>query len=329
MSYSSPLYEPALTSIFSSYISDYIEQKRALHYKFNPEAFILGQFDKYCADIGLEKAAINHDLLQGWNIRRPEESVSTHHQRIRVVRAFSVFLSCKGIEAPIKFHPLPKLSNDFMPYIFQQEELTQLFEVVDAENQIVRAISPVKHFVFPALLKTTYCCGLRISEATHLKNADVDLTSGTATIVNSKNGCDRMIVFSKSLLELLKEYRAHQEIIEFGSEYFFPAPDRGFYNNSTIYNNFREYLFHAGILHGGRGKGPRVHDLRHSFAVHTLSKWQKTGKDIYVCLPILSAYMGHKNLYETQKYLRLVPAAYEELTNAYDQQFGHIFPEVN
>lgn len=111
------------------------------------------------------------------------------------------------------------------------------------------------------------------------------------------------------------------------SIYFFPAPDGGFYDTSTIYDIFRKCLFDAGIPHRGRGKGPRLHDLRHSFAVHILNKWSSEGKDIYTCLPILRTALGHDRITTTEKYLRLVPEAYMEVTEPFNDRF-HTITEV-
>jgi len=85
--------------------------------------------------------------------------------------------------------------------------------------------------------------------------------------------------------------------------------------------------FDAGIPHRGRGKGPRLHDLRHSFAVHILNKWSSEGKDIYTCLPILRTALGHDRITTTEKYLRLVPEAYMEVTEPFNERF-HTITEV-
>jgi len=174
-----------------------------------------------------------------------------------------------------------------------------------------------------------YACGLRITETLLLKNTDVDLEEGVLRLLGTKGEQARLVPMSESLISLCRSYRTNPLVLNFGSEYFFPAPDRGFYDSSTIYARFRECLFEADISHGGRGKGPRLHDIRHTFAVHTLDNWVKQGKDLYVCLPILSVYLGHTNgLSSTQQYLRLVPEAYSSLTNSFEAQFSNVFPEV-
>lgn len=180
----------------------------------------------------------------------------------------------------------------------------------------------------PVLFRMLYACGLRVTEALRLKATDVDLEQGTLLILCAKGNKDRLVAMSESLTAICQEYRSNAAVKNFGSEYFFPAPDRGFYDSSTIYDLFRQYLFAAGIGHGGRSKGPRLHDFRHTFSVHTLGNWVAQGKDLYVCLPILSAYLGHKGLKSTQHYLKLVPEAYSSITTPFEAGFGDVFPEV-
>jgi len=137
-----------------------------------------------------------------------------------------------------------------------------------------------------------------------------------------------MVVLSDSLLAICRKYRSNTLIQEYGNEYFFPTRDHGFYDASTIYADFRKYLQLSGINHRGRGYGPRLHDFRHTFAVHVIQKWQAEGKDIYLCLPILQNYLGHARLSATEQYLRLVPEAYTQVTTPCEKSFGYIFPEV-
>ena len=98
-----------------------------------------------------------------------------------------------------------------------------------------------------------------------------------------------------------------------------------------IYYWFRYCLEKAGIHHYGKGKGPREHDLRHSFCIHSLQKMQAQGIDLYAFLPVLSTYLGHVSIYATQRYLRLTAEFYPDLLKQVNETCSGIIPswEVN
>lgn len=315
-------------SVFAPYAYEYIEQRHALGFRCDIEAAFLNQFDSLCMERGILEPVLSKELLDAWGEKRPYESASNHYMRVQRIRSFTVFCQKNGVDAPSAFHPLPSPPKTFMPYIFTQDEIARFFAAVDDGNRAANCHSTLRHLVMPVLFRMLYACGLRVTEALRLKSTDVDLDQGTLLILCAKGDKDRLVAMSESLNAICQEYRSNTTIKNFGSEYFFPAPDRGFYDSSTIYDWFRQYLFAAGIGHGGRSKGPRLHDLRHTFSVHTLGNWVAQGKDLYVCLPILSAYLGHKGLKSTQKYLRLVPEAYSSVTAPFEAGFGYVFPEV-
>ena len=95
-----------------------------------------------------------------------------------------------------------------------------------------------------------------------------------------------------------------------------------------VYKAFRKFLWKAGISHGGKGKGPRLHDLRHSFCVHTLARQAKDGIDVYIALPVLSTYVGHGSVGATQRYVRLTAEAYPDLIEKASQTCSYVIPEV-
>lgn len=321
--------EYALLRVFSSFstlMENYVAQNRAVGNKYNVDVEYLVQFDAYCLQHGIVTAALTRELMDGWCEKRLHESDTSHHTRIRTMRKFAKFLHDNGIEAPMAFHPLPRLPATFTPYIFTRDEVSRFLAAAKRVKQ--HGGSPLAPTLLPLLFQVLYCCGLRVSEALSLKNEDVDLERGTLLILNAKGQKDRLVPISDSLRERCAAFRANPAAQWYSSEYFFPAPDGGRYASVTIYARFREILWLAGISHGGRGKGPRLHDLRHTFAVHTLDNWAQTGKDIYVCLPILSTYLGHKNLLSTQQYLRLTREAYPALLGAFSEHFGDVFPEV-
>jgi integrase len=109
---------------------------------------------------------------------------------------------------------------------------------------------------------------------------------------------------------------------------FFPAPDGGVYSHGTIYYKYREVLKNAGISYGGRKNGPRIHDFRHTFAVHCLRKWMSDGTDLENALQYLSVYMGHVNAAGTHTYLRLTAELFPDITSKVEAFAGNVVPKL-
>lgn len=292
------LLEPHFTSVLAPYMLDVVEQKRALGNKYNAGVEALSAFDDFCNEQQLRIPAISKELLQKWEKKRPHENETTQCFRISYVRILCKYLHSNGYDAPCAFHPAPHVNKCFVPYIFTKDEIERLFSAVDCTKE--SSESPLRHLVMPVLFRLLYTCGLRVSEALHLKVADVDLDAGVLAIYGAKGDKERLVGISDSMLTYMKSYRSNPLVANAKSIYFFPAPDGGFYDTSTIYDIFRKCLFDAGIPHRGRGKGPRLHDLRHSLAVHILNKWSSEGKDIYTCLPILRTALGHDRITTTE-----------------------------
>ena len=314
-------------SILSPMMAEFVAQKRAMGFKFNAAVESLNLFDRFCVDEDVKEPILTAALIEKWSDRKRGESIPTHVCRVTCVRGFLRFMHNNGFTAPTTFHPLTMRGSNFVPYIFTEDETRKLLMAVD-ENSPACSVSPFRHLVMPVLFRMLCCCGLRVSEALQLKVNDVDLSKGVLIIANAKGGKERLVAMSGSLTAICRAYR--DEMLSRGCEheYFFPAPDGGLYDGSTIYDNFRKYLHAAGIPHRGRGKGPRLHDLRHTFAVNVLNRWVLEGKDLYTCLPILSTYLGHVSLTSTEEYLRLVPEAYGDLTSSFEHKFETMFPEV-
>lgn len=112
------------------------------------------------------------------------------------------------------------------------------------------------------------------------------------------------------------------------SDFFFLAPDKTMISPMTVYQRYRRYLEVAGISHGEKGQGPRLHDIRHTFAVHVLQKWIKEEADLTAMLPILSTYMGHKTVRSTAQYLRLTAEVYPDLMKRVEKSCAYVIPEV-
>jgi len=164
-----------------------------------------------------------------------------------------------------------------------------------------------------------------------LKKEDVDLDKGILFVKKAKFGKERLVPLSLSVHERCREYAAKMERYPVwkDSAYFFPALHGGKYSEDTVYQLFRRLLWEARISHGGRGKGPRVHDLRHTYAVHCLRSWVRAGTDLTTAMPYLSAYLGHSGIRGTQHYLRLTAELYPDIVKRTEEKFSWVMPEVN
>ena len=133
-----------------------------------------------------------------------------------------------------------------------------------------------------------------------------------------------------SLVEKLRPYRAKSQLFRrFDSfHWFFPNKQGVPYRSDTAYRLFRKALSVAGISHGGKGKGPCLHDLRHTYAVRVLNRWVQEGKSLTTALPYLAIYMGHEGLKASQHYLRLTATMFPELIRTVENKYGWVIPEA-
>ena len=171
-----------------------------------------------------------------------------------------------------------------------------------------------------------YMCGLRISEARLLKVADVDLENGIISVHHSKKDNSRLVPMSDLLTERCRIYSKQVHPHSIAAAYYFPVPDGKPMGICNLYNNFRKFLWRAGISHGGRGYGPRIHDFRHTYAVHCLKKWAEQEKDLSVYLPVLKTYMGHGSFHETAYYLRMTVDIFPKITLKMESRYPGIIP---
>jgi integrase len=313
-----------LRSSMAPLIKSFIDFKRSLGYKFN-NTYVFRSLDRFLCDQAYESLDLSEEILSKWSQRRPNESDVTWYKRVDDIRSLAIYLN--GIGYPSYVPRLPRrYTTTFKPYIFTDEELQRFFEACD--NMEYNASYQSLYHVCPALFRLLYGCGLRISEALSLKCEDVNLTDGFIIIHETKNGEERQLPLSESLKNVLAQYRNYCRSNANGHDYFFAKRNGAKCSPDTIYKKFRKILYRAKISHAGKGNGPRVHDFRHSFSVHSLANMAEQGLDLYYCLPLLSKYLGHKSLAATDSYVRLTAEMYPKLMNGMNQICAFIFPEV-
>lgn len=183
--------------------------------------------------------------------------------------------------------------------------------------------------ILPALIRLLYGTGLRISEALSLRNKDVHLDDNYLVVRDCKNGKKRMIPISDSLSEVCKEYLKYRCLLPFSlsaNDYFFVSLAGSVCKRDAVHDWFQKILWKAGIPHNDHG--PRLHDLRHTFSVHSLAMMAESGIDLYCSLPILSTYLGHQSLESTNHYVRLTSEMYPGLLKDVDMVCLNVFPNT-
>jgi integrase len=305
-------------------MEQFVQTKQACGYRFDEGTRLLVCLDRHLSAEGLAGCELPRALLQQWLAKQPHESARTQQCRISLARQFASYLGRLGYCAYVPERSLSaKVSSGFCPRILTHSEVQQLLQAVDQLTPNARA--PLRHLIMPEVFRLLYGCGLRVNEVLHLRVGDVDLNRGILTVREAKFGKDRLVPPALPLVERLQRYAAG-----FGSRsadaYFFPSSQGGPLSHSAVYWLYRKLLLRCGIAHGGRGKGPRVHDLRHTMAVHCLLRWYREGADLDAKLPVLATYLGHQALTGTQHYLHLTAELFPEVTARADAAFGDVIP---
>lgn len=313
-------------SPFQTFIQEVIYQKRSLGYKYDSSARMLYKFDQFCLTYGCTEPVLSKELVHAWSQKRPNEAQATLQNRVNVVRQLAMYMTHLGACAyVVPKNTIPK-GPRYIPHIFSNDELAAFFKHADACH--VLSIVPHRHWIMPLLFRMLYSCGLRISEALNLKVRDVDLHAGVLMIMDGKFNKDRLVPLSKELLHRCHAYVKQVHLFSDENSYFFPSPNGQAVTKGNIYKNFRKFLWKARISHGGWGKGPRVHDFRHTFAVHCLRRWVLEGKDLTAYLPVLKTYLGHHSFSDSSQYLRLTAEIYPDITAKVECAFGYVIPTM-
>lgn len=308
--------------INAPFIEQYIAFKRNMGYAYT-DTYVFKMFDRFTVDHQTSTIGLTRELADKWNEKRPNESQATRYKRVNDIINFAIYLSHLGYETYIP-RQINNYQTTFTPYIFSKTELDAFFHACDTLD--IHRNSSMKQ-ILPVIFRLIYGCGLRVNEALRLRCRDIDLEKGLIILRHTKNGSERQVPISESLRIICTNYQ-QIHLSKHPKDYFFSKVTGQKYSSDTLYKWFRRILWKAGISHGGRGKGPRVHDFRHTFSVHSLAEMSRKGLDLYYSLPILSKYLGHASLEATDKYVRLTADMYPEIMQDINQLCSYLFPEV-
>ncbi len=293
-------------------VTQYITYRKSLGEQFlNPEAHLKA----FVRAIGQNKNLSDVQVKQVDTFLAGKGPITSNwFKKHQALRGFYRYVISRGYtkESPLPV-VIPKEPQPFIPYIYNVEELRALLDA---------SLSNQKKYVFfePYMVRTLllllYGAGLRISEAIKLTLIDVDLPQALLIIRETKFYKSRLVPLGTELTQSLSQYalQRRQKGYSLNPESpFFVGRNGKAVNLRSFEKVFRRIRKKAGVQRtDGARYQPRLHDLRHTFAVHRLTAWYKEGSDVQKWLPVLSEYLGHTCISSTSVYLTMTPALLEE-----------------
>ncbi len=316
-------------SIFSDEFNDYLNlSTKAGKRTVRKYRGTFKSLDAYLADAGVKEKALTEPLISGW-IHTITGKSRTKSAKVCQIRMFVRYLTALEIPA---FEPdYVRVSSDYVPYTFTDEEFDALITAADNLNRIVNTETLL---IFPVLLRILYGCGLRVGEAIALRWEDVDLTNGIVIIKKAKNNKQRIVPMSGSLSEILKQYRDRKFKRPFHGKLLFESSKRDgeAYQVSAFRGWFLLVLEQANISNHRSvpfERGITPHLLRHYFTFKSFLKAEAEGRSLEQTAPYLSAFLGHESLCETERYITKDYTLYEKSHRRMNESIGDLFPEVD
>jgi len=296
-------------------LDEYLALRRALGFKLHHTARELPKFVRFLECEGA--TFITTGLALRWAQEDPEASSVTHADRLAMVRRFAAWRSAEDprVEIP-PVRLLPRRYQRPTPYSYSTGEV----ERIVSSAASLPSSSGLRGLTFSTLFGLLAVTGMRIGEAVALDRDDVDLRTGILCIRDGKLGKSRFVPVHATTSEMLGHYSERRDAtLPSATVPAFFVSERGRrVSTGSSEDNFITVSFMIGLrspaVDGRRGRGPRLHDLRHRFAVSTLVHWYRAGADVDREIPKLATYLGHKGPAEVYWYLQAVPELLELAT---------------
>lgn len=292
-------------------IDQYIDWQRGRGAIFSSPAHLLRRFSRNVGDATDSDAVRSEQVAAFIEGEGPPTNYCYHKHR--TLAGFYRYAIARGLatcspvpaQAPPRFPPKP-------PYIYSPDEVRRLLESTSTYRQRVNQLEP---YTLRTLVLLLYGTGLRRGEAQRLRLADVDLPQALLTVRETKFFKSRLVPLAPPLRRALGEYDVRR--MASGAP---RSEDAAFLVNrdgtplarSTVHEAFAQLRQEARIGSENLSCQPRLHDLRHTFAVERLTAWYRQGKDVQRLLPLLSTYLGHASVAATQVYLHMTPELLRE-----------------
>jgi integrase/recombinase XerD len=302
-------------------IADYLHYRGALGYRLVSDRQILGAFGRRFELSPLR--AISADRVVRFLC--PEHIChDTVARRLRALRGFYRYVHARHGALLPALPDLPNgYSSNFTPYVYSHAELKRLLR--STPEACSNPLGQVDAQMLHTLILLLYGAGLRLGEALALNLPDLDLEQSFLRVRQSKFYKSRLVPFGEDLTRVLRQYCCR------GDRRYPGDPDSPVFrlrngrraHHKIVERTFRRLCLMAAVRRdGGPRRQPRLHDLRHTAAVHRLIHWYRSGADLQRLLPRLATYLGHKDLSGTQHYLTLTPPLLREASRRFQRYAG-------
>lgn len=284
-------------------LADYLTLRRGLGHQMADAARLLPSFVAYLDARGVSTVTV-HAALDWCQQPAPVGGITVAPRRMTAVRGFARYLS--GIDPTTEVPPtglVPFRRQRPAPFIYSDADVAALLSVACQLGE-----DPLRNLTYSTLIGLLATTGLRVGEAIKLDLGDIDHTDAVLLIRESKFGKSRLVPVQPSTLTAIEHYHAIRRTGRRGrrqpSLFISRTGRRLVYQ--VVCQTFRRIVTEAGVG-AGAARPPRLHDLRHRFAVVTLLDWYRAGEDVQAKLPALSTYLGHREPAYTYWYLTAVP----------------------
>jgi integrase/recombinase XerD len=283
---------------------EYLSLRRSLGFKMIDTEYVLRWFLTFMQSE--HETHIKTETLLRWVHASESVSLPVRSARFAVVRKFAQYVHALDSEHEVPpYRLLMHRTERTNPHIYSDSEVLRLLEAC-LKLRPGKGLCRYTYYTIFGLLAVT---GMRISEATSLIRDDVDFSAGIVTIRETKFSKMRCIPVHSSTIEILAEYARRRDAIYPNAESsaFFLSDTGAALTSAVVRVMFLCLSRRIGFRKPTDRNGPRIHDMRHSFAVKTVMQWYRNGADVEQYMPLLSTYLGHVKPSDTYWYLSSVP----------------------
>jgi integrase/recombinase XerD len=303
----------SFASVFGPTITSYLSLKKALGRRFAGETDALAHLDRFLVAQRPEPSGLTPDSFAAWTLTFAHLTPTVRRNRMRIVRNLCLYLRRSDADCfvpdPSGF-PAPHAPRP--PHIFTEDQILRLLRIA-AELQ-PRSTSPLRADVYRLAVVLLYTAGLRRGELVRLVLSDYDVAERTLLVRASKFHKSRLVALSQDGVHEMDRYlRARRRLPHHAHAPLLVNRSGGLgaYSGASFGQGMRS-LFRCADVRTARGRLPRVHDLRHTHAVHALLRWYRAGVDVQAKLPVLATVMGHISIASTAYYLPFLEPIAEE-----------------